>query len=410
MNFLGAIIDQIITVSLGLGGLGVAYLLWLLTGILDVGFTKGRKWSWKKTFEDLAKLLLLIVIVLGWVVVMNFIDWYAGNLGADISALMDGVSVAGMVAGILGGTIHYAIKVGKNFINFFNTDHLEVKLTNFDEGSKIISDQTQVLVGEIVEYFAPAVEPDQPVNLLSKKEATQAIEDSQLGATVPVATIIGLLKAYAEQKAFLKTDGSSGIYRGQCTQAPAFVYNQLGISGSMGNGKDVVRNLIARGVAEACGEEPGAIASADDGSAYGHTWVSLGNGYLIEQNAHVAGAKTADFGCGTVYSCRVGRLDEWNRGKVTYCRLKGLQAPSVSATTTEAAASNDTRGQDADTVTYTYQPGDDFGTVITKLGLKTSHGLWGADGDVPYYTEQLHKQKIYGNIPIGTTIKLTRRK
>lgn len=62
-----------------------------------------------------------------------------------------------------------------------------------------------------------------------------------------------------------------------------------------------------------------------------------------------------------------------------------------------------------DKIEYTYKKGDTFGQVVTNLGLKTSAGLWGSNGDVAYYTEQLHAQGIYGNIPIGTTIKLTRR-
>lgn len=61
-------------------------------------------------------------------------------------------------------------------------------------------------------------------------------------------------------------------------------------------------------------------------------------------------------------------------------------------------------------VSYTYQQGDTFGEVITRLGLKTSHGLWGEDGDVAYYTNQLHDQGIWGNVPLGKTIYLTPRK
>lgn len=62
------------------------------------------------------------------------------------------------------------------------------------------------------------------------------------------------------------------------------------------------------------------------------------------------------------------------------------------------------------TVEYTYKKGDTFGQVILNLGLNTANGLWGANGDVAYYTEQLHQQGIYGNIPIGKKIKLTPRK
>lgn len=60
-------------------------------------------------------------------------------------------------------------------------------------------------------------------------------------------------------------------------------------------------------------------------------------------------------------------------------------------------------------VEYTYKQGDTFGQVIVNLGLSTKHGLWGPDGDVNYYNAQLNEQGIYGNIPIGTTIKLRKR-
>ena len=65
-----------------------------------------------------------------------------------------------------------------------------------------------------------------------------------------------------------------------------------------------------------------------------------------------------------------------------------------------------------DTITYTYKSGDTFGQVITDLGLTTDAGLWGQDGDVAYYTQQLVDQGALdrnGNIPIGTTIKLRKR-
>ena len=72
-----------------------------------------------------------------------------------------------------------------------------------------------------------------------------------------------------------------------------------------------------------------------------------------------------------------------------------------------------TSATDDDYVTYTYKPGDTFGQVILDLGLGTGNGLWGTNGDVDYYTRQLIEQGAlnnYGNIPIGTTIKLRRRK
>ena len=65
---------------------------------------------------------------------------------------------------------------------------------------------------------------------------------------------------------------------------------------------------------------------------------------------------------------------------------------------------------DPDTIEYTYKRGDTFGQVIKDLGLNTKKGLWGSDGDVAYYTKQLREQGIPGMVPIGTKIRLKRRK
>lgn len=61
-------------------------------------------------------------------------------------------------------------------------------------------------------------------------------------------------------------------------------------------------------------------------------------------------------------------------------------------------------------VEYTYKPGDTFGQVILDLGINTNKGLWGSDGDVAFYTKQLRQQGIPGMVPIGTKIRLKKRK
>lgn len=83
-----------------------------------------------------------------------------------------------------------------------------------------------------------------------------------------------------------------------------------------------------------------------------------------------------------------------------------IQAPTTPAT---PAAPDKKPTKKDPTIYYTYKQGDTFGQVITDLGLKTSHGLWGADGDIAYYNKQLATQGITGNIPVGMTIKLTPR-
>ena len=82
-----------------------------------------------------------------------------------------------------------------------------------------------------------------------------------------------------------------------------------------------------------------------------------------------------------------------------------VETTPVTETTPETIEDDNS----ADYIEYTYQPGDTFWQVIRNLGLDTDAGLWGAGGDVEYYTQQLRDQGIYGNIPIGTTIRLIKR-
>lgn len=92
--------------------------------------------------------------------------------------------------------------------------------------------------------------------------------------------------------------------------------------------------------------------------------------------------------------------------------------PDGSQKTENSGTQNQPTNTQEDTgeiIEYTYKPGDTFGQVITNLGLTTDNGLWGPNGDVAYYTQQLVDQGVWAdgvprNIPIGTTIKLRRRK
>lgn len=63
------------------------------------------------------------------------------------------------------------------------------------------------------------------------------------------------------------------------------------------------------------------------------------------------------------------------------------------------------------TITYTYVKGDYFSKVLKKLGLDEGK-LWGKDGTVVYYTQQLINQNMLdfrGNVKIGIPFTLTRR-
>ena len=62
-------------------------------------------------------------------------------------------------------------------------------------------------------------------------------------------------------------------------------------------------------------------------------------------------------------------------------------------------------------VTYSYAPGDYFSGVLIKLGLDEGN-LWGENGTVKYYTQQLIEQNVLdyrGNVLLYTPFTLTRK-
>ena len=66
-----------------------------------------------------------------------------------------------------------------------------------------------------------------------------------------------------------------------------------------------------------------------------------------------------------------------------------------------------------DFVTFYYVPGDTFGQKILDLGIGTDNGLWGDNGDVNFYTQQLIDGGYLdanGNVKLGVPIKLKKRK
>lgn len=66
-----------------------------------------------------------------------------------------------------------------------------------------------------------------------------------------------------------------------------------------------------------------------------------------------------------------------------------------------------------DYIEFTYNPGDAFGQKILDLGIATNNGLWGDNGDVAYYTQQLIDGGYLdgnGNVKLGVPIRLKKRK
>lgn len=113
--------------------------------------------------------------------------------------------------------------------------------------------------------------------------------------------------------------------------------------------------------------------------------------------------------------------EEWEN----HLRNLGVDVDKLKGTDTDTNTNTNTNTTDAPTATpapvedtaeyveYTYKPGDTFGQVIKNLGLDEGN-LWGDNGSVKFYTDQLWSEhpEVFdqrGNIKIGQTIKLRKR-
>lgn len=122
---------------------------------------------------------------------------------------------------------------------------------------------------------------------------------------------------------FVLEDGSSGVYRGQCTQTVTQLLRDLGYPGwqaARGNGSQVGATMVARGEAVYVGTNLASIPAGEihvvcqevgTGRA-GHVSVAAIGDIVFEENVRVGAAALliANYGIGTVYAGRIGRLSE----------------------------------------------------------------------------------------------------
>ena len=375
----------IITTAVGLGILGGSYALDLVVGSIKVLFTHGMKWSWRKMGEDLLKALLIALSTEAWIVLWYVAGWYAGKVGLDITEFTNAMSITGMIGSIGVGAFWYLGNAGKNLLDFINTKHIEVKI---DE--------------DAIDYDAIAKKVKELADTITKKSTKQQlIED---GESLPEGEEIsdveagqgGISNTYPEPYRSAAKDSMidpSTCYNRECVSYCAWKIcevkgNWPPRTGSM-NAKEWIYRLPSWGYNEVSAPKNGGkYVGVSQSGTYGHVvWFEF-DSTISEYNFNNLG----DFGVRTA-----------NLGYYRWFEIEAPGNPEPTPTPEPTPAPSDK-------VEYTYKPGDTFGQVICNLGLKTSHGLWGPNGDVAYYTEQLHQQGIYGNIPVGTTIVLTPRK
>lgn len=142
-----------------------------------------------------------------------------------------------------------------------------------------------------------------------------------------------------------------------------------------------------------------------DGGQYGHVGMALGpmtNGYVALLGENQGGRACEKGGAATnIINISVKNLIGFYRPK-SYIKPDPKPEPTPTPTPTPV---------DPKTVTYTYVKGDYFSKVLKKLGLDEGK-LWGKNGTVYYYTQQLIEQNMLdkrGNVKIGKPFTLTRR-
>lgn len=371
------LLNLLITTGFGLILLAGSYLTDLLSGIIKVIFTPEMKWSFKKFFEDLIKALLIGITTESLVALIYILNWFSNRLGVDVNSISGGLTTLSMVLGSVGGSYYFLASASKNILNFLNTKHIEVK---YDE-SKV----DLITPLDISNFIGAFTQHDRTgdTSLLAEKGASCYYK-------VDVST----------PDAFVKAVNGKGFNEGWGYQCVAgFKEFQYSLSGTYVNAGGSAKNYAySHSGLESIGFKwHGGTSGLQNGDwciwtsgEFGHVAMYY-NGMFFGQNQ---GASSSSQGT------------PFNLMKLSLNGCAGFYRPDIYAKPVPAPAPKPPKKK----VSYTYKKGDTFGQVILDLGLNTSHGLWGADGDVAYYTEQLNKQGIYGNIPIGTTIYLIPRK
>lgn len=392
------IIDKLITVGVGLALLAGTWFIWFLSGVAN-NFFSNKQWSWKRMAEDVVKTLLMGLGILAWVLVAEVLDWYTIKVGMDISQLLDGASITGLIAIICGGSGYYMAKAFRNFAAFIGTDHVAKKVgdTDYKAVSKPIKDFIDTITTKTDKEHL-AEEGAESAQLKGEELSTEELGMGGFANTYP--------EPYASAPQDSMTDPST-CYNRECVSYCAWKIKELTGSwpkrtGGM-NAKYWVQRLAENGYTKVVAkpQNGGRYIGVTEKGQYGHVlWFEEDN-IISEYNYCTRGG----------FSVRAIDLSAY--------KWVEIQAPKNATTTAQKVAETAKKNKmdkqssaakkTSSSVSYVYQPGDTFGQVIKNLGLATLHGLWGEDGDVNYYTEQLHQQGIYGNIAVGTEIRLTPR-
>lgn len=250
------VINHLISVASGLAILGAGYVVWLMSGLVNVIFTPENKWSWSKFFKGLAKAIIMALVILSWVAVFDALNWFTKAMGADISSVLEGASLSGLVGGIIGGTAYFLAKGYKNFYEFINPSGAEVVVEKPDYGK--VADGVKNIAEKILpKWTQDDVQTDKKAEKSAEKVGKGASDVNPLTRRLP--------------------DGDNDNGNGwQCSKYSYYLATGIRMhyvphpDYGPCNGVDMVNYLINNCGYVACGKINGAIFAMAGGD-YGHT-------------------------------------------------------------------------------------------------------------------------------------------
>lgn len=248
------VINHLLTVGSGLAILGAGYLVWLMSGLVNVIFTPGNKWSWSKFFKGFVRAIIIALVIMSWVAVFDALDWFTTKMGADISGVLDGASISGLVGGIIGGTAYFLAKGYKNFYEFINPENTQVVVENPDY--KGIGNDLKDIADALLPKWA---NEDKQTDEKAEKDAEKvkigkgAADVNPLTRRLPDGTWAGQCSRYS----YYLATGVELNYAGHPDYGPC-------------NGRDMVNYLIDHCGYKSCGKIAGAIFASPVGE-WGHT-------------------------------------------------------------------------------------------------------------------------------------------
>lgn len=269
------LIGQLTTLGWCWATLGVLYLAWLGSGVLNVAYDKTRKWSWKIFFEDLLKLMTLGGSMVAFVVGVNLVSWLIWRMGGNIEGLAENVSTAGLLVLLLKAGIGYATKAYNNYKDFIDTRHSEnitVELDDIDY--EAILEDTKAGFKALADAITPkhTVEEEQT-------ETEAEPEDIELETLAVMFEDIDGQGADVNPLNRILPDGHNDNGKGwQCSKYSWYLATGITMNYAPHpdygpcHGKAMVDYLISKLGWVECTKMDGAIFSYNSGT-YGHTGV-----------------------------------------------------------------------------------------------------------------------------------------